>query len=192
VALAIFAAYGFARLRFRGRRVGLAFVLVGQLLPTAAIIVPLFVTLRWLGLVNTYAGLILVYLILTLPLSVWMLTSYFAAIPAELEEAAIIDGASRLAILFRITLPLSLPGLVSVIVYAFVTTWNEFIFALVFAQDSRVKTLPIGIAEFTSEFNTDWGAVMAASMVMTLPVAAAFLALQRLFVGGLTAGALKG
>jgi ABC-type glycerol-3-phosphate transport system permease component len=192
VALAIFAAYGFARFRFCGRRAGLAFILVGQLLPTAAIIVPLFVTLRWLGLVNTYAGLILVYLILTLPLSVWMLTSYFAAIPAELEEAAIIDGASRLAILFRITLPLSLPGLVSVIVYAFVTTWNEFIFALVFAQDSRVKTLPIGIAEFTSEFNTDWGAVMAASMVMTLPVAAAFLALQRLFVGGLTAGALKG
>jgi ABC-type glycerol-3-phosphate transport system permease component len=136
--------------------------------------------------------LILVYLILTLPLSVWMLTSYFRAIPAELDEAAIIDGASRLAILFRITLPLSLPGLVSVIVYAFVTTWNEFIFALVFAQDSQVKTLPIGIAEFTSEFNTDWGAVMAASMVMTLPVVVAFLALQRYFVGGLTAGAIKG
>jgi multiple sugar transport system permease protein len=192
LALAIFAAYGFARFRFRGRRAGLAFILVGQLLPTAAIIVPLFVTLRYLGLVNTYLGLILVYLILTLPLSVWMLTSYFKAIPVELEEAAIIDGASRLAILFRITLPLSLPGLVSVMVYAFVTTWNEFILALVFAQDSQVKTLPIGIAEFTSEFNTDWGAVMAASMVMTLPVAAAFLALQRLFVGGLTAGAIKG
>jgi ABC-type glycerol-3-phosphate transport system permease component len=190
--LAIFAAYGFARFRFRGRRAGLAFILVGQLLPTAAIIVPLFVTLRYLGLVNTYLGLILVYLILTLPLSVWMLTSYFRAIPAELEEAAIMDGASRLAILFRITLPLSVPGLVSVIVYAFVTTWNEFILALVFAQDSHVKTLPIGIAEFTSEFNTDWGAVMAASMVMTLPVALAFLTLQRLFIGGLTAGAVKG
>jgi ABC-type glycerol-3-phosphate transport system permease component len=192
LSLAIFAAYGFARFRFRGRRAGLMLILVGQLLPTAAIIVPLFVTLRYLGLVNTYLGLILVYLILTLPLSVWMLTSYFRAIPAELEEAAIIDGASRLAILFRITLPLSLPGLVSVVVYAFVTTWNEFILALVFAQDSRVKTLPIGIAEFTSEFNTDWGAVMAASMVMTLPVAVAFLVLQRLFVAGLTAGAIKG
>jgi multiple sugar transport system permease protein len=192
LSLAIFAAYGFARFRFRGRRAGLTFILVGQLLPTAAIIVPLFVTLRYLGLVNTYLGLILVYLILTLPLSVWMLTSYFKAIPVELEEAAIIDGASRLAMLFRITLPLSLPGLVSVVVYAFVTTWNEFILALVFAQDSRVKTLPIGIAEFTSEFNTDWGAVMAASMVMTLPIAVAFLVLQRLFVAGLTAGAIKG
>ena len=192
LSLAIFAAYGFARFRFRGRRAGLAFILVGQLLPTAAIIVPLFVTLRYLGLVNTYLGLILVYLILTLPLSVWMLTSYFKAIPVELEEAAIIDGASRLALLLRITLPLSLPGLVSVVVFAFVTTWNEFILALVFAQDSRVKTLPIGIAEFTSEFNTDWGAVMAASMVMTLPIAVAFLLLQRLFVAGLTAGAIKG
>jgi multiple sugar transport system permease protein len=190
--LAIFASYGFARFRFRGKAGFQAFILVGQLLPTAAIIVPLFITLRAFGLVNTYLGLILIYTIITLPLSVWMLTSYFRAIPLELEEAAIIDGASRLGILFRITLPLSLPGLVAIIVYAFVTTWNEFIFALVFAEDYRVKTLPIGLAEFSTEFNTDWGAVMAASVIMTLPVAILFLAMQRLFVGGLTAGAVKG
>ncbi len=190
--LAIFASYGFARFHFRGKPACQAFILVGQLLPTAAIIVPLFITLRVLGLVNTYLGLILVYMILTLPLSVWMLTSYFRAIPVELEEAAIIDGASRLGVLFRITLPLSLPGIVAIVVYAFVTTWNEFIFALVLAQDCRVKTLPIGIAEFTTEFNTDWGAVMAASLIMTLPIALLFLAMQRLFVGGLTAGAVKG
>ena len=192
LALAIFASYGFARFRFRGKAGLQAFVLVGQLLPTAAIIVPLFITLRFLGLVNTYLGLILIYTIITLPLSVWMLTSYFRAIPVELEEAAIIDGAGRIGILFRITLPLSLPGLVAIIVYAFVTTWNEFIFALVFAQDYRVKTLPIGLAEFSTEFNTDWGAVMAASVIMTLPVAILFLAMQKLFVGGLTAGAVKG
>lgn len=190
--LAVFASYGFARFEFRGKPWLQSFVLVGQLLPTAAIIVPLFITLRWLGLVNTYWGLILVYMIITLPLSVWMLTSYFRAIPAELEEAAIIDGATRLGVLFRITLPLSLPGLVAVVVYAFVTTWNEFIFALCFATDSSVKTLPIGLAEFSTEFNTDWGGVMAASMVMTLPVVILFLAFQRLFVGGLTAGATKG
>jgi ABC-type glycerol-3-phosphate transport system permease component len=153
--LAIFASYGLARFRFRGKAAARAWVLVGQLLPTAAIVVPLFITLGALGLVNTYLGLILVYTILTLPLSVWMLTSYFQAVPVELEEAAIIDGASRLSVLFRITVPLSLPGLVSIVIYSFVTTWNEFIFALVFAQDSRVKTLPIGIAEFTTEFNTD-------------------------------------
>ena len=192
LAIAIFASYGFARFRFRGKVAAQSFVLVGQLLPTAAIIVPLFITLRWLDLVNTYLGLILVYMIITLPLSVWMLTSYFRAIPVELEEAAIVDGASRLGVLFRITLPLSLPGLVAVTVYAFVTTWNEFIFALCFATDSSVKTLPIGLAEFTTEFNTDWGAVMAASMIMTLPVAALFLSMQRLFIGGLMAGATKG
>lgn len=190
--LAIFASYGFARFKFRGKPLLQSLVLVGQLLPTAAIIVPLFITLRVLGLVNTYWGLILVYMIITLPLSVWMLTSYFKAIPVELEEAAIIDGASRLGCLMRITLPLSLPGIVSVLVYAFVTTWNEFIFALCFATDSSVKTLPIGLAEFSTEFNTDWGAVMAASVVMTLPIALLFLSMQRLFIGGLTAGATKG
>jgi ABC-type glycerol-3-phosphate transport system permease component len=190
--LAIFASYGFARFDFRGKAFWQAFVLIGQLLPTAAIIVPLFITLRVLGLVNTYWGMILVYMIITLPLSVWMLTSYFRAIPVELEEAAIIDGASRVGVLFRITLPLSIPGLVAVVVYAFVTTWNEFIFALCFATDSSVKTLPIGIAEFSTEFNTDWGAVMAASMVMTIPIALLFLTMQRLFVSGLTSGATKG
>jgi multiple sugar transport system permease protein len=190
--LAIFASYGFARFEFRGKPFWQAFVLVGQLLPTAAIIVPLFITLRVLGLVNTYWGLILVYMIITLPLSVWMLTSYMKAIPVELEEAAIIDGSSRLGVLFRITLPLSLPGLVAVLVYAFVTTWNEFIFALCFATDSSVKTLPIGLSEFSTEFNTDWGGVMAASMVMTIPIALLLLVFQRMFVGGLTAGATKG
>ena len=112
--------------------------------------------------------------------------------PIELEEAAIIDGASRLGVLFRVTLPLSLPGIVAIVVYAFVTTWNEFIFALCFATDPNVKTLPIGLAEFSTEFNTDWGAVMAASVIMTLPIVVMFMAMQRLFVGGLTSGATKG
>lgn len=190
--LAIFASYGFARYRFRGKPLLQAAVLIGQLMPTAAIIVPLFITLRVLGLVNSYLGLILVYMIVTLPLSVWMLTSYFRAIPVELEEAAFIDGASRLGVLFRVTLPLSVPGIVAVAVYSFVTTWNEFIFALCFATDSSVKTLPIGLAEFSTEFNTDWGAVMAASLVMTVPIAILFFSMQRYFVGGLTAGATKG
>jgi ABC-type glycerol-3-phosphate transport system permease component len=190
--LAVFASYGFARFEFRGKSWLQTFVLVGQLLPTAAIIVPLFITLRWLHLINTYWGLILIYTIITLPLSVWMLTSYMRGIPVELEEAATIDGASRLGVLFRITLPLAMPGVVAVVVYSFVTCWNEFVFALVFAQDQSVKTLPIGLAEFSTEFNTDWGGVMAASMVMTVPVALLFLVFQRLFVGGLTAGATKG
>ena len=166
LALAIFAAYGFARFEFPGKPILQSFVLVGQLLPTAAIIVPLFITLRWMHLINTYWGLILVYTIITLPLSVWMLTSYMRGIPTELEEAAVIDGASRLGVLFRITLPLAVPGVVAVAVFSFVTCWNEYVFALVFAQDQTVKTLPIGLTEFSTEFNTDWGGVMAASALM--------------------------
>ena len=192
LALAVFASYGFASFEFPGKPYWQAFILIGQLLPTAAIIVPLFITLRVLGLVNTYWGMILIYMIITLPLSVWMLTSYFRAIPRELEEAAIIDGASRVSVLFRIVLPLSIPGIVAVVIYAFVTTWNEFIFALCFATDDSIKTLPIGLAEFSTEFNTDWGAVMAASLIMTMPIILLFLAFQKLFVGGLMAGATKG
>jgi ABC-type glycerol-3-phosphate transport system permease component len=190
--LAIAAAYGFARFRFAGKRIFQAAILVGQILPTATIIVPLYIALSSLGLLNTYFGLILVYLIITLPLCVWMLIGYFRAIPIDLEEAAIIDGASRITVLLRILLPLSVPGIVAVAVYSFVVTWNEFIFALVFATDSTVKTLPIGLSEFSSEFNVDWGAVMAASAVMTIPIALLFLAMQNLFVGGLTSGATKG
>jgi multiple sugar transport system permease protein len=190
--VAIPAAYGFARFKFRGSRIYQACILAGQMLPTAAIIVPLYLVLRNLGLLNSYWGLILVYMIITLPLSVWMLVGYFRAIPVELDEAAIIDGASRLGVLVRITIPLSVPGIVAVFIYAFVTAWNEFIFALCFALDSRVKTLPIGIAEFTTEFNVDWGAVMAASVIMTLPVVILFFAMQRMFISGLVSGATKG
>lgn len=189
---AIPAAYGLARFRFRGNGMLQSFILICHLLPTAALIIPLYVMFGYLRLLNSYVGLILAYLILTLPLSIWMLTGYFRSIPAELEEAAVIDGASRLTVLLRIMLPLSLPGVVVIVLYAFVATWNEFIFALSFASDPSVKTLPIGVAEFTTSTDTDWGAIMAASVIMTLPVACVFFALQRLFVGGLLAGAVKG
>lgn len=186
------AAYGFARFDFRGKSLWQTFVLVSHLLPTAALIVPLYVMLGNIGQLNTLLGLILVYLVLTLPLSIWMLTGYFKSIPVELEEAAIIDGASRIGILLRIMLPLSIPGIVVIVLYAFVATWNEFILALSFATDTRVKTLPIGLAEFSTEYDVDWGAIMAASVIMTLPIAALFFGLQRLFVGGLMSGAMKG
>lgn len=186
------AAYAFARMRFRGRTFWQTAVLMAHLLPSAALIVPLYVMLGNAHLLNTLTGLILVYLVLTLPLSIWMLTGYFKSIPVELEEAAIIDGASRWGILLRIMLPLSLPGIVVIFLYSFVATWNEFIFALSFATDMSVKTLPIGLAEFSTEYDTDWGAIMAASVIMSLPIAAVFLGLQRVFVGGMMAGAMKG
>ncbi|NJO34808.1 MAG: carbohydrate ABC transporter permease [Rhodospirillales bacterium] len=186
------AAYGFSRFRFRGRQFWRLSVLVAHLLPTATLVVPLCIMLGYMQLLNTIIGLTLVYVILTLPLSIWILSSYFRSIPAELEEAAIIDGATRWEVLFRIMLPLSLPGIVVIVLYAFVATWNEFIFALSFANDSTVKTLAIGLAEFSTEYNTDWGAIMAASVIMTLPIALIFMVLQKVFVGGLMSGAMKG
>jgi ABC-type glycerol-3-phosphate transport system permease component len=186
------AAYAFSRFEFRGRSVWQIAILMSHLLPSAALIVPLYIFLGHLNLLNSILGLILVYLILTLPLSIWMLTGYFKSIPFEVEEAALIDGASRWGILLRIMLPLSLPGIVVIFLYSFVATWNEFIFALSFANDDTVKTLPIGLAEFSTEYDTDWGAIMAASVIMSLPIAAIFLGLQRVFVGGMMSGAMKG
>jgi ABC-type glycerol-3-phosphate transport system permease component len=189
--VAVVGSYGFARFSFPGRIFLKTAVLTSQMVPTAAIIVPLFVTLRVLGLINTYWGLILCYLILTLPLSVWMMTSYFVNIPYSMEECAQLDGASRVRILLQIVVPVSLPGIVATVIYCFVVAWNEFIFALSFAQDTSVKTLPIGLAEFIQEFETDWGALMAGSVLMTLPIVVVFFLLQRYFIAGLSQGSTK-
>ncbi len=189
---AVLAGYGFSRFRFKGRGLLQNAVLSAQMMPTAAIIVPLFIILRSLNLLNTYLGLILAYLIITLPLSVWMMAGYIHSIPVEIEEAATIDGCSRMRILARLVIPISMPGIVATAVYSFVVTWNEFLLALSLATDRKVMTLPIGLAEFTKEYVTDWGALMAGSVIMTLPIVVAFFALQRAFVSGLTAGATKG
>ena len=189
---ALLGGYGFARFRFKGKAFLQNAVLSSQMLPTAAILVPLFIILRTLGLLNTYLGLILAYLIITLPLSVWMMTGYFRSVPVDIEEAAAIDGCSRIGILLRVVLPISIPGIVATAIYCFVVTWNEFLFALSFATDRNVMTLPIGLAEFTREFTIDWGALMAASVLMTLPIVILFFTLQKGFISGLTAGATKG
>ncbi len=190
--IAVVAGYGFARFRFRGRDVLLNGVLSSQMIPATAMMVPLFLTLRALGLVNTHLGLILAYLVFTVPLSVWMMTNYFYSIPESIEEAATIDGATRLQTLVRIVLPVSMPGILATGIYNFITSWNEFIFALVFATDKKIMTLPIGLAEFVFEFSIDWGGLMAASVLMTLPIVTIFFVLQRHFISGLTAGATKG
>ncbi len=190
--LSVFSAYGFVRFQFRGSRFLQTAILASQMLPTAVIIVPLFIVLRSLNLINTHLGLILAYLILTLPLCVWMIMGYFRSIPLALEEAAAIDGCSRVGVLTRIVLPIAIPGIIATAVYSFITSWNEFIFALSFASDKRIMTLPIGLAEFASDFYVDWGSIMAASFIMTIPIAVFFLALQKLFISGLMSGATKG
>jgi len=189
---AIFGGYGFARHKFFGKSALQNAVLASQMLPTVSVIVPLFVILRSLNLINTHMGLILTYLIMTMPLSVWMITGYFKAIPVDIEESAYMDGCTRLGILFRIVLPLSAPGLLATGIYCYVVSWNEFIFALSFATQQKVMTLPIGLAEFTKEFIIDWGGLMASSVLMTVPIVAVFLFLQKSFISGLTAGAVKG
>ena len=190
--IAVFAGYGFARFRFRGRSFLLNAVVSSQMIPAAAMIVPLFLTLRTFGLVNTYPGLILAYMVFTVPLSVYMITNYLYSIPISIEEAAKIDGSTRLQTLFHIVLPVATPSILATGIYNFITSWNEFMFALVFATDTKVMTLPIGLAEFTLEFTIDWGGLMAASVLMTLPIVAMFFFLQKHFISGLTAGATKG
>ncbi|NJL72178.1 MAG: carbohydrate ABC transporter permease [Candidatus Competibacteraceae bacterium] len=129
---------------------------------------------------------------LALPIGIFILKQFFEGIPSVLEEAAFIDGCSRLGVLWRVVLPVSLPGLVATAVYCFVVTWNEFLFALSFATDKKVMTLPIGLAEFVLEFTIDWGALMAGSVLMTLPIVILFFTIQRAFISGLTSGSTKG
>jgi ABC-type glycerol-3-phosphate transport system permease component len=190
--IAILGGYGFARFRFRGRNVLLTSVLSSQMIPVAGMMVPLFLMLRSVGLINTYVGLIVAYLIFTVPLSVWMMTNYFYSIPVSIEEAATIDGSNRMQCLIYIVLPVSIPSIVATGIYNFITSWNEFLFALIFATQKNVMTLPIGLVEFISEFSIDWGGLMAASVLMTLPVVTIFFLLQRYFISGLTSGATKG
>ena len=190
--LAIGAGYGFARFTFFGRDLLAVSVLFSQLLPSAVVLIPLYLYFDRFHLIDTYPALILSYLIIVLPLCTWMLRGYFQGLPREIEEAGLIDGCSPLGVLTRVALPLSLPAIVATGLYAFTVAWDEFLFALTFTQSARTRTLPVELAFFTGEQNTDWAAVMAASVLMSIPVVVIFLTFQRFFVRGLAEGAVKG
>jgi multiple sugar transport system permease protein len=196
VVLAIFAAYAISRYRFRGRGIFSITVLSTQMFPGILFLLPLFVIFvnieRSFGitLYGTYLGLIITYLTFSLPFSIWMLVGYFNAIPRELEEAAMTEGATPLGALFRILIPVSMPGIIAVAIYAFITAWGEVLFASVLTTDST-RTLAIGLRNYSSQTNVFWNQLMAASIVVSAPVVVAFLALQRYIVGGLTAGGVK-
>ncbi len=192
LAFAIGAGYGFARFQFKGKEFWSLFVLFSQMLPQAVLLIPLYLFLDRMYLINTTHGLGLSYLVITLPLSVWLLRGYFAGIPRELEEAAMIDGCSRLGALLRVVMPISAPAIVATGIYIFTVAWQEFMFAMNFATTTRTKTISIGIVEFMGEHVVDWGGVMAASVVVTLPVLVVFLAVHRFFVRGLTEGSVTG
>lgn len=185
-------AYSFSKFRYRGRRSLMYLVLASQMFPQALLLVTLYAVFSAYGLLNTYTALILSFTTFTLPLCVWMLKGFFDTIPDELVEAAKVDGASRMRTYLTIVLPLAAPGLVAAGLFAFVRGWNDFIFALTLAGPDR-QTLPPGLVNtFVGEAATAWPELMAASLVVSLPVAAAFIVLQKYLVGGLTAGAVKG
>ena len=196
VVVAIFASYAVSRWRFRGRTVFTTTILSTQMFPGVLFLLPLYLIFININntfgiqLVGTRTGLIITYLTFTLPFSIWMLSGYFDNIPRELDEAAKVDGASALGTLFRVILPVARPGVVAVLVYSFMTAWGEVLFASVLTnQDSR--TLAVGLGEYSTEVNVYWNQIMAASLVVSIPVVVGFLLLQRSFVAGLSAGAVK-
>lgn len=183
--------YALARARFPGRSVVLGVILMASMFPQIAIVSPLYLLLRALGLLDRYPGLVLPYLAFALPLAVWSLSSFFAQLPAEIEEAARVDGASALRVLASVVLPMSWPGLAATGILTFVYCWNELLFALAFMLRPEHHTLPVAIAFLRGRHEVPWGQVMAAATVATLPVALLVLAFQRRITSGLIAGATK-
>ncbi|OFX27851.1 MAG: sugar ABC transporter permease [Armatimonadetes bacterium RBG_16_67_12] len=190
--IASLAAYAFARLKFRGRELLLVGLLVVAMIPLITVIVPLYILVRNLGLLNTYWGLIAPYIAYSLPVAIFILTAFFREIPHELEEAALIDGCTRLNTLWRIIAPLAAPGLITAGIIVFVYTWNEFLVALTLTSTNDVRTITVGIALYRGEFAFPWGVISAAVTLATIPITALILLGQRLVIRGLTAGAVKG
>jgi N,N'-diacetylchitobiose transport system permease protein len=191
--IALLAAVAVARFRFRFRTTYLIMLLIVQMLPQQALVISLYLDFRSLNLLDSLVGLIVVYTAFALPVTIWMLRNFVAAVPREIEEAAAIDGAGPMRTFWRILLPLVAPGLVATSVFAFIFAYNEFIFALTFlGVDAAKFTLPIYVQYFYGRNGADWGAIMAASTLFTIPVMAFFLLLQRRLTTGLVAGAVKG
>ena len=190
--LGCLAGYGFSRYRFKGRRMLYVGLLYGQMMPAVVLIIPVYLVFSKIGLIDSYFSLILPDVAITVPLATLMLKSFFDGVPVELEEAARIDGASKLGILWKIIIPIAKPGLVSVAIYTFLSTWEEFIFALNLTNSSSIRTLPIAINMFKGEFIIDWGAIMSSGAVISLPVILLFVLCNKAFVKGLSEGGVKG
>lgn len=186
------AAYAMAKIRFWGRRASIYTILTTRVIPDITLVVPFFLVIRNLGLLDHVGSLIITYLAITVPFTVFILVSYFESLPDELDKAARVDGCSRLQALTKVFLPLSVPSLVAVILFAFLTSWNEFLLALMFTQTSASQTLPIVVAGFTSDFTISFSFINAAGVVAVVPPVILAVFFERYIVSGLTAGAVKG
>lgn len=191
VVVAVPAAYAFSRFRFPGRNFLFFAVLLRNMFPAVVFLVPLFILMKALGLVNTHGSLILTYLTFGLPLAIWLLKGFYDNIPIQLEQAARIDGATRFQAFIYVVMPLSTPGIIATSIYSFIGAWNEYIYAYTFLTKQSQMTLPVGIQRFFSENATDWPGLMAATFIMSVPVVVLFLVLQKYFVQALTEGAVK-
>ncbi|MBN2011302.1 carbohydrate ABC transporter permease [candidate division KSB1 bacterium] len=185
------AGFAFARCQFKGKEFILIVFLLSQMLPGASIIIPLFQLIRKAGIYDTPVGLILVHTSVLLPFVIWLLYGFFKTIPQEVEDAALIDGCSKLDVLLKVLLPLSLPGLGATALFAFLGSWNEFFFALILTESDTSRTIPVGIGLFVGEYRDVWNQMSAAAVLFSIPPLVLFLMLQKTFVKGLTAGALK-
>jgi len=192
ISLATSAAYAFSRFTFPGQKLGMSLFLVTQMFPGVVMAVPLYILLDTLGLLNSMIGLTLVYATTAIPFCIWMLKGYFDTIPKDLEDAAIMDGASRWTIFTKVILPLARPAIVVTALFSFMTAWNEFILAATFLGDETAFTLPVALQRYVGSYNTEWGHFAAGAILVSTPVMLLFFALQKHLVGGLTAGGVKG
>jgi arabinogalactan oligomer/maltooligosaccharide transport system permease protein len=192
VFLACTAAYAFSRFRFPGRDTGMMSFLVAQMFPGVLLMIPLYIIMDVLGLLDSWLGLVFVYSTTAIPFCVWMLKGYFDTIPKDLEESALIDGASRAVIFWKIILPLATPAVAVTALFSFMTAWNEFILAATFMNKESSYTAPVALKQMVGQFSSDWGHFAAGAILVSIPVMALFFLLQKYLVSGLTAGAVKG
>ncbi|MDX9806442.1 MAG: sugar ABC transporter permease [bacterium] len=192
ITLATTAGYAFSRFEFPGKDLGMKMFLVSQMFPGVVMAIPLYILLDKLGLLNSMAGLVLVYSTTAIPFCVWMLKGYFDTIPKDLEEAAIIDGASQWTIFFTVIMPLAKPAIVVTALFSFMTAWNEFILAATFLGNEKSFTLPVTLQHYVGSYSTEWGYFAAGAIIVSIPVMVLFFILQKSLIGGLTAGGVKG